>query len=260
MRHPFSSLGSRVFALSTVFLLLALPALALTPEQWKEQYEQVQHHLRAGDWQAADAAIGKLYKATIEQHGDTGRFDGGLVQLTAMRAIAEQGLGRAADASWHWYEAVSLMPDLLRMDLSPYGEPAQALQSRGVRGRELPAGEQYRKDEPVGDLPGIKPPKRSKGPGIRMPSLRMKDMGGFYVFEVIVEADGTVTQPLLLRRKGSVALGLLAFDAVRNWRFKPATRDGAPVAVPYLIGIGTGGIGGGDSDDEPEAPPSDQGT
>ena len=260
MRHPFRTRALAGFALSTALLLVAFPALALTPEEWKAEYDQVELRLRVADWQAADAAIAKLFKATIEQHGDTGRFDGGLVQLTAMRAIAEQGLGRTADASWHWHVAVSLLPDLQRMDLSPYGEPARALQAQGVRGRELAAGERYRKDEPVGDLAGIKAPKRAKGPGIRLPSLRMKDMGGFYVFEVMVEADGTVTQPLLLQRKGSVALGLLAFDALRNWRFKPATRDGAPVAVPYLIGIGTGGIGGGDLDEEPEAPPSDQGT
>jgi hypothetical protein len=259
MRHPFSSHLLVGLALGACLLLAGAPAAAYTPEEWKAEYEQVDHQLRAGDWQAAEVAIAKLYKATIEQHGDTGRFDGGLVQLTAMRAIAEQGLGRAADASWHWHMAVSFLPDLQRMDLSPYGEPARALQTQGVRGRELAAGEGYRKDGPVGDLTGIKAPKRSKGPSIRLPSLRMKDMGGLYVFEVLVEADGTVTQPLLLQRKGSVALGLLAFDALRNWRFKPATRDGAPVAVPYLVGIGTGGIGGSDLE-EPEAPESDQGT
>ncbi|MCZ7651265.1 MAG: energy transducer TonB [Thermoanaerobaculia bacterium] len=260
MRHSLTSRLLVGVALGVGLLLAAGPAAAFTPEEWKAEYDQVEHHLRAADWQAADAAISKLYKATIEQHGDTGRFDGGLVQLTAMRAIAEQGLGRTDDARWHWHVAVSFLPDLQRMDLSPYGEPARALQVQGVRGRELAAGERYRKDGPVSELAGIKAPKRSKGPGIRLPSLRMKDMGGFYVFEVMVEADGTVTQPLLLQKKGSVALGLLAFDSLRGWRFKPATRDGAPVAVPYLVGVGTGGIGGGDLDEEPEAPPSDQGT
>lgn len=260
MRHPFSSRFLVGLALGACLLLAGAPAAAYSPEEWKAEYEQADQLLRSGEWQAAEAAIAKLYKATIEQHGDTGRFDGGLVQLIAMRAIAEQGLGRAADASWHWHVAVSFLPDLQRMNLAAYGEPARALQTQGVRGRALAAGERYRKDGPVGDLAGIKPPKRSKGPSIRVPSLRMKDMGGFYVLEALVEADGTVTQPILLQRKGSVALGLLAFDALRNWRFKPATRDGAPVAVPYLIGLGTGGIGGGDLEEEPEAPPSDQGT
>lgn len=218
----------------------ARPALAATQaEKRKADYEAVEKDLRAGNWAAAEKGTATQFKNTMDQYAAEGAADRDLILYTMVRAIAEKGLGRDADASWHWHMAAGLLPILNDADLSPYGAPAKALQKEGLRVRATPKGTRYTKDGPVGDLPGLVAPKPDKDPSPRMP-LRLKDEGGFYIVELVVEADGKVSRPLVLSRRGPASLELLALDKLREWVFKPATRDGAAVEVPYLLGVAVG--------------------
>ncbi|QCW26743.1 energy transducer TonB [Lysobacter enzymogenes] len=54
--------------------------------------------------------------------------------------------------------------------------------------------------------------------------------GGTVVLRVNVGADGKADQVALARRSGSRDLDRAAMVAVRDWRFKPATRNGREVA------------------------------
>lgn len=208
-------------------------------EKRKAAYEAVEKELRAGNWAAAEQGASAQLKKTLEQSAAGGGADRDLILYTMVRAIAEKGLGRDADASWHWYMATGLLPALSAADLSMYGAPAKALQQEALRVRATPKGTKYSKDGPVGDRTGLAGPKPDKDPAPRVP-LRLKDEGGFYVVEVVVEADGRVSRPLVLGRSGPVALQVLLLDKLREWTFSPATRAGAPVEVPYLLGLGIG--------------------
>lgn len=235
------------FGLATWALLVALgqaaatvPAVAVTEaEKRKADYQAVEQELRAGNWEAAEKGAMAQFKKVMDLYAAQGGADRDLVLYTMVRAIAEKGLGRDAEASWHWHMAAGLLPALNGADLSPYGAPAKALQEEGLRARATPKGTSYTKDGPVGDLAGLQGPKLDRDPAPRLP-LRLKDEGGFYVVELVVEADGRVTRPLVLSRRGPASLELLALDKLREWTFKPATRDGAPVEVPYLLGVGVG--------------------
>lgn len=70
---------------------------------------------------------------------------------------------------------------------------------------------------------------RSPEPGYPPTALRRGE-GGTVVVRVEVGADGVPGEIGLARRSGSRELDRAALMAVRDWRFRPATRDGLEVA------------------------------
>lgn len=61
------------------------------------------------------------------------------------------------------------------------------------------------------------------------------DAGGEVVLQVTIAAEGNPSEVRLVRSSGFDALDLAAHEAVRGWRFKPATRGGK--AVPKTIQV-----------------------
>lgn len=86
------------------------------------------------------------------------------------------------------------------------------------------------------------------GSGIDPPSLlrevkpqytdegRRQGVEGDVVLEIVVRRDGTVGEIKILRRLGA-GLDQKAIDAVRQWRFSPARRMGAPVDVVVEVAV-----------------------
>jgi protein TonB len=60
-------------------------------------------------------------------------------------------------------------------------------------------------------------------------SLRNDTLDRTTVAEFVVGTDGTPEQIRVVQSAGVSELDQLAIDAVKQWRFKPATRDGVPV-------------------------------
>ena len=50
----------------------------------------------------------------------------------------------------------------------------------------------------------------------------------------VVQTDGSVTD-LKVMRSGDSTTDAAAVDAVRQWEFRPGTKDGQPVAVRYYV-------------------------
>jgi TonB family protein len=107
-----------------------------------------------------------------------------------------------------------------------------------------------------GDGPGVGPgsgggtgggPYRP-GSGVNAPRLlrevkadyteeaRRRGLEGEVVMEIVVKSDGSVGDVKLLRRLGG-GLDERAIQAVRQWRFAPATRKGVPVDVVVEVGV-----------------------
>ena len=65
---------------------------------------------------------------------------------------------------------------------------------------------------------------------------RRANVTGEVVLEIVVRRDGTVGDVRILQRLGS-GLDQRAIQAVRQWRFAPATLKGAPVDVIVEVGV-----------------------
>lgn len=65
---------------------------------------------------------------------------------------------------------------------------------------------------------------------------RRRNLEGEVVLEIVVRSDGTVGQVKLLSGLGA-GLDQRAIDAVRQWRFSPARRLGAPVDVMVEVAV-----------------------
>lgn len=74
-------------------------------------------------------------------------------------------------------------------------------------------------------------PIASRSPEPRYPATALRrGEGGTVVVRVNVGADGVPDEVAVARRSGSRELDRAALTAVRDWRFKPATRNGREVA------------------------------
>jgi TonB family protein len=70
------------------------------------------------------------------------------------------------------------------------------------------------------------------------PEARKAGIQGTVVVEVIVDQEGCVRHPRVL--KGVPSLDGAAVAAVQSWTFQPATRDGKIVAVYYVLAVAFG--------------------
>jgi TonB family protein len=66
---------------------------------------------------------------------------------------------------------------------------------------------------------------------------RRRGLQGDVLLEIVVQRDGRVGTVRVLRSLGA-GLDERAIQAVRQWRFSPATRQGAPVDVVVEVSVG----------------------
>ena len=64
---------------------------------------------------------------------------------------------------------------------------------------------------------------------------RRRGLEGHALVEVVVRVDGTCAEPRLLEWSGSRSFGDAALEAVRDWRYRPASIGGRPVERPHTI-------------------------
>ena len=67
-------------------------------------------------------------------------------------------------------------------------------------------------------------------------AARRAGITGEVLLEIVVRRDGTVGEVRIVRGL-SGGLSERAVDAVRQWRFTPATRHGSPVDILVEVGV-----------------------
>jgi TonB family protein len=84
---------------------------------------------------------------------------------------------------------------------------------------------------------GVTPPRLLKEVRAQYTDeARRANLSGEVVLEIVVRRDGSVGDVRILQRLGS-GLDQRAVDAVRQWRFAPATLKGTPVDVIVEVGV-----------------------
>ena len=69
------------------------------------------------------------------------------------------------------------------------------------------------------------------------PAAKRAGIEGDVYFEVVVNDEGKVVEPKLIRGIGDQGLDEAALAAIVQWRFDPGTKDGEPVHVIALLTV-----------------------
>jgi protein TonB len=92
-------------------------------------------------------------------------------------------------------------------------------------------------DEPVYDLgPGVTPPRVIKQVNPHYPTGRGVRAVGSVIIALVVSSKGLPKDPRVIKGLDK-DLDESAVEAVREWRFAPAQKDGTPVAVRVSLQI-----------------------
>jgi TonB family protein len=238
----------RPLKIAALCLLASLPLLAQSTlaDRWLAGLRQVDQLLRGKQWKEA-ADRGRRVAWDILQSAGTG--DGAsysLAVISAFRAIAEAELGNEADAAWHWDSALNLDPKIAKTNVAPYGAKAAELQRRPLRESEKEMNPEMLRLAGEGAERAVDPAARKvEKPRIREmkqpeypEALSRMGVDGVVVLSSVIGEDGRPSNPLILETKGvGPAAKYAALDAVRQWRFHPATLEGKPVAVYYVLTV-----------------------
>lgn len=202
--------------------------------EWGQKINQSAGLLQKGDYKAALKIDERLIKDMEEMlgPGDAGAQVFGTV--VTHKALAEAGLGKYDDALWYWHTALALFPRLVEADLSTFGEAGKYL-------KEHPPGA-VRERSPGQSMPmpakGITAPKIIKKVEPVYPEgANTFDVGGLLIVAVIIDKEGRVTTPHVLRALPAPTLSYAALEAVHQWRFEPGRIDGEAVPVVFNLTV-----------------------
>lgn len=67
-------------------------------------------------------------------------------------------------------------------------------------------------------------------------AAREARLQGIVILEIVIDRNGEVTNTRVLKGL-PMGLDAAAVEAVRTWRFRPATRDGKPVAIYFIVPV-----------------------
>jgi TonB family protein len=160
----------------------------------------------------------------------------------ALEALADAGLGDEGTALCRWYAAQRVNPAFLKADLSRFGA-AGALLARHPAFSQAPTDpealeqtELMKKDPRNAHEPVI----LSQSPPLYPERARRANVAGRIIIQAIIEKDGSVSRPVIIKKGLPEGLDIAAFDAVCTWRYKPATLKGEPIRVYHLLPVDFG--------------------
>jgi hypothetical protein len=209
---------------ATLFLL-AVPVFGASDP--KARLESIDRHLHKGEWEAAAQDAREAAAAACKSP-----FGRDLALPAARLAVAEAGLGREADAVWHWHVAQNLDPSPLSRDaLRAFGPPGELLE----RNRLRPAGQ-----PPAGlDVWTVANLhlRRLQGSDPKLsPEVQALPVPKWLRVQLVVDAAGRPRDPVVLGG-GLPGMTWQVLEAVRDWRFEPREVDGRPTPVFYQLSI-----------------------
>lgn len=229
-------------AISTiVFLSFVAPLVAAPTDQdraasgheasgvvaeWKANLESIDQLLVAGKYNKAYKESSQLLRTMTDRIIEGEGAYPLMAAASVLRAVAESGRGNLGDAIFDLYLAKAFRADVSQFDFSRYGEIGVPLTEADL----LPPKGQGKKVEE----PGVKPPKRTYSPTPDYPgAMKQACLQGRVIVATIITKEGRVSHPQVLHSDGGPVMACAAFEAIRHWRFKPATVDGFDTDV-YL--------------------------
>jgi TonB family protein len=233
-----------VVAVGVVGGALTSVALADTEQQgpatveelsgWQDDLERVHEWLEKGGERRARRAqrvCYELFDATLGRLGQQAPATDLVGDVLFYLAVAGARLGEVPTATWHWYEAQNVKPQL-RSDtrLSQFADVERFLRERMLS--ELRRDELYE----LVDAEGVEAPEPLGMSPISYPGrARQSDIEGTTEVVLVIDTNGVPTVPLLRVSSGVPGFDVAVMEAARLWTFAPAARDGQPVEGAYVL-------------------------
>ncbi|HSN57710.1 MAG TPA: TonB family protein [Candidatus Sulfomarinibacteraceae bacterium] len=172
-------------------------------------------------------------------------------EISGVEILVETGVSGTVSASFHevpWDTALAKI--LQRQDLVWHRSGDQIVVRRADS--EAPAAAAPADGEPTTRLAGIldgekvfryvpdarisEPVAIDQVPPKYPPEARKARITGAVVADLVIDEAGTV-RDVAIERSPSDDLSAAAIEAIAQWRFAPATMDGEPVAVRYVVTV-----------------------
>lgn len=212
---------------------------------WKDRASLIEKTIREGNFKKGESAANSLIRdMTRKMTGgpDAGRL---LAMPISLRALARVGLKKEPDALWDYQMAAVLWPSVESVRLGDYGPPgvrlAQLVEgaARDAAALEERASYLVPNSEPAPGPEDITPPKAIQQDAVEFPdSLRTAMKGGQAVIVMFIDEEGKPVSPRINEGSSQNAVFLFAaMEGVRDWRFQPATLQGKPIAVHYMLTV-----------------------
>jgi len=223
---------NRATALALCALLIAPTVAAVEKRQateWTKQLQRTSSLLKEGKHEEALPKLKKLLLHMLEVLGPGDETTYVLAIPLIQRALAEAGTGDRASALWHWQMAQTMYPKTAEADLSMFGEAGVFLKANILTDPRLESCPQG--DEETTPPAIIKTVKPSYPEG----TLVFRNTGIMIVY-VTVDSAGIPRQPRVVKPL-ETPLVYSALEALRTWKFAPATRAGTPVEAGFCLTV-----------------------
>jgi hypothetical protein len=221
---------ARAATAAIVLLLLAGGAQAQAPK-WNRKVAEIEAALHRRDWEGAREASAVTIKDLIRRAPfEPTTLDLG-ARILVFQAIAEANLGAISDAVWHWQAAANFLGDLEALDLSAFGVAEEVLTetSTSPRGGRPPSSDEAADYRQVQVLKSVKPELPRK--------VRDLYPSGFVEVAIEVDLEGRARNPEVTNVGAVDAMVLPALEALKDWRFLPASRNEERIRVRYELRI-----------------------
>jgi TonB family protein len=201
----------------------------VTATAWTNKLAHTSALLKKGAYRDALPVLRRLTNEMLDTLGPSDQATYVLAVPLIQTALAEKGTGDQESAIWHWHMAQTLYPKTAEADLSMFGPPGEFLKENLLSNP--------RPESCIHEADGISPPAVVKAIKPRYPEgARQFRESGFLIVHLRVTADGFPHEPRLVKPLPA-PLSYAALEALRSWRFKPATHDGEPVASSFCLTI-----------------------
>lgn len=216
-------------------------------QEWLNESAAIDRVLAAGEWEAAlrnsNEILVEMSQMLVSRGSEL--IGNALVQ----RAVAQQGIGENDDAAWDAWVASELWQPA-RESLERYGAEGLALlealseepeieldlvADSGLGLVTLSSREEEVVEGPKGEV--LRPKKIHAPPPMYPVGLRQARVEAVVVVETIIDTNGRPRRPRVIKSGLHPTLVLNAMEAVKRWRFRPATAGGEPVEVEYTLSV-----------------------
>ena len=201
---------------------------------WTKRLQEADQHIRAGDGKKAVKITRLLARDMMDKilFGESaGQWIG---SANLLRALGEAQGGHPDEAVWYWHVAQQLFPDIATYDLAEYGVAGELLAANPLRPSSFDS--LPRTADPANS--DIAPPKEAFAPIATYPYAQRETRTEPHVgIECRVGEDGKLSHPLVVGDERRVPFAYTALDQLRNWKVKPATRNGRPIAVLHVLAV-----------------------